>query len=355
MYSTRIVKAPEISQSPFRWVRDAVIVGFGDRLNRRRGLILGCLASFALLVMALNLAAGFAVAAALAVGVGLVSRTPIPLTDTLATAHLPDAASQYGRVCVCGSLGYVLTLLGIRALGVVDEQSSTSMAAVMIVPAVLTMATALALPGRSSAASSPSIAGGPLRAFNGVFWLFLLAAAMHHVGITSHYSFFSLYLHDVLDMKQAGWVWAIGSIFELPVIFFAGRILRATGLAAALIAATAAVSVRLAIYALAPTLPAVLAAQALHALTFGLHHVAAIELVRRQVPPERRGLAMALYMSVGIGLPSLIGSAAGGAVVERFGYTVLYLAYAIPPVIGIGCLAAVARRLPKSRLDNASE
>jgi PPP family 3-phenylpropionic acid transporter len=335
-----------------------VVCYLADRFGKRRALLVACLAVFAALMLLLN-ATGLplnatgtlAVTAALAAGVGFVSRTPIPLTDTLATHELPDPANQYGKVRVWGSLGYVATLLGIRALGLVDEQSSTSMAVAMAAPAVLAIFSTLPLPDRHRAADAHTAASAPGGGFDWVFWLFLLAAGLHQVGITAHYSFFSLYLHDVLGMGQGGWVWAIGSIFELPMIFFAGRILRALGLGWAMIAAMAAVSLRLTIYALLPVLTAVLAAQALHALTFGLYHVASIEFLRRKAPPGRRGLAMALYMSLVIGLPGLIGSSVGGTLIEHWGYRTLYLSYAIPPMLGVICLAAAAGRLP--RLDRA--
>jgi len=331
-------------------VAGPMVIGYlADRLGQRRALLMACLAAFAALMLPLNATSSLAVAAVLAGGVGFVGRTPIPLTDTLATHELPDPANQYGRVRVWGSLGYVLTLLGIRALGLVNEQSSTSMAIAMMVPAVLAIFSALPLPDHHRAVDTKAAAAGQAGAFDKVFWLFLLAAALHQVGITAHYSFFSLYLHDVVGMKQAGWVWALGSIFELPMIFFAGRVLRAVGLTAAMVAAMAAVSLRLAIYALVPVLAAVLAAQALHALTFGLFHVASIEFLRRKAPPARRGLAMALYMSLVLGLPNLIGSFAGGLVIEHFGYTVLYLSYAVPPLVGVACLAAVRRRMPPLR------
>ena len=328
-------------------VAGPMAVGYlADRLGRRRLLLGACLAAFAALMLALNSTSGLALAGVLAAGVGFVSRTPIPLTDTLATHELLDPANQYGRVRVWGSLGYVLTLLGIRALNLVNEGSSASMAAAMIAPAMLAMLTSRLLPDRhrhSQAQAAPPATG---RGFDGVFWLFLLGAALHQLGITAHYSFFSLYLHDVVGMKQAGWVWALGSIFELPVIVFGGRVLRRLGLAGAMVAAMAAVSLRLAIYALAPVLAAALAAQALHAMTFGLYHIASIEFLRRKVAPARRGLGMALYMSLVIGLPSMVGSSAGGWVVQEFGYAVLYLSYAAPPLLGIACILAIGRRMP---------
>jgi PPP family 3-phenylpropionic acid transporter len=146
-------------------------------------------------------------------------------------------------------------------------------------------------------------------------------------------------------MRQAAWVWAIGSAAEIPMVFFAGRIIRRLGLVSMLIVSMLAVSARLAVYALFPTLWAALPVQILHALAFGLFHPACIEFVRRSAPARRQGLAMALYTSLSIGLPSLVGSAMGGWIIERWGYAPLYLSYAAAPLVGVACLAATAKKM----------
>jgi len=336
-------------------VAGPLVIGYlADRLNRRRSLLVVCLAGFVLLVVIMNNSAGLAVMSALAIGLGMVCRTPIPLTDSLTIANLPDASRQYGQVRVWGSLGYIIALLGIRVLGLVDEQSSASLAVAMIVPAVITMLTSVSLPFETASADAES-ASDSHGGFDVVFWIFLLGAGLHQLGVTSHYSFFSLYLHDVLDMDQAGWVWAVGPIFELPVVFFAGRILKKTGLTAALMAAMAAASLRQVSYALMPITAVVVSSQALHALSFGLYHVASIEFIRRKAPPARGGLAMALYMSLAVGLPSLLGSAVGGTIIERFGYSAMYLSYAVPPLLGIMCIAGIARAMPAKISPQAGE
>jgi PPP family 3-phenylpropionic acid transporter len=85
--------------------------------------------------------------------------------------------------------------------------------------------------------------------------------------------------------------------------------------------------------------------QLVHALVFGLFHPACIEFVRRSAPARRQGLAMALYTSLAIGVPSLVGSTLGGWVIEHWGYSALYLSYAAAPLIGVACLAATAKKM----------
>ena len=110
-----------------------------------------------------------------------------------------------------------------------------------------------------------------------MFWIFLVAIALHQLGMTSYYSFFTLYLKDELGMQQAAWVWSIGAVAEIPMVLFAGRIIRRFGLAILLMVSMAAVSLRVGLLSLVPPLGVICLTQLLHAMTFGLLHVAAIE------------------------------------------------------------------------------
>ena len=92
----------------------------------------------------------------------------------------------------------------------------------------------------------------------------------------------------------------------------------------AIILGTAAIAVRLAVYALFPCPAGIVAAQLLHSLCFGLIHPAGVAFVALMVRPERRAAGMAAYMGLGVGLPAFAGSALGGLVVEAWGYRVLF-------------------------------
>jgi PPP family 3-phenylpropionic acid transporter len=295
----------------------------------------------------LNATDAFWTAAGLVVGIGFFWRPVIPLTDTLAAAELDDPTHQYGKVRIWGSIGFVVTLGAIRALELVDERSSTSMMTCVLVATALCLGGSLLLPERHHRHrdAGPPRAAGASGHFDAVFWLFLLVAAMHQWGMTAYYSFFTLFLREEVKMTHAAWVWAIGPASEVPLLFYGGRIIRRFGLRRMLTASMAAVSVRLVIFALVPSLWVILPVQLLHGMCFGLFHAASIEFVRRKVPASRRGLAMALYMALAMGLPAWLGSSLGGNVVEHWGFAALFATYAVAPILGIALAAAVGRKL----------
>jgi PPP family 3-phenylpropionic acid transporter len=321
-----------------------VLIGpLADRFGRKRTMILSVLAAAALLPL-LKATGSAWLAGVLLAGVGLSTSMLIPLTDTLAANELPDPAHNYGRVRIWGSLGFVFVLAAVGGTGLIDEHSPVSMLTAMLIGSALFLATTLAVPDRhrTVAARGPHDGGHP---FDAVFYLFLLVGAMHQFGMSGHYSFFTNYAEDVLKLPRGAWTWAIGSAAEIPFLFCGGWFLRRMGIRAMLFFSSLAVAIRIGTYALFPLKAAVLPIQLLHAPVFGLRHAASIEFLRRKAPAGRRGLAMALYMSLAIGVPNWLGSTVGGVIVEKWKYATLYMLYAIPPLIGALCVLAGGRKL----------
>jgi len=320
-----------------------ILIGhLADRFGRRQALLI-CLVLFVAMLIPLNTISVFAIAATFMAGMGFFSNAAIPLTDTAASAELPDPARNYGRVRIWGSIGFVVTLLVIRSFSLVDEGSSTSILTAILVGAGLCFGSSMFLPdGRR--ARDRAEAAGPKGHFDRVFWLFVLVVAFHQLAMSSYYYFFLKFLRAEVKMEQAAWVSSIGAIAEIPMLFCGGLLVRRLGIRKMLMLSMVGVSLRLAIYAAAPTLVAILPAQLLHGATFGLLHAASIEFLRRKIPAGRRGLAMAIYMSLGLGLPRFLGSSLGGIVVERWGYATLYALYTLPPLVSLACLALAGRR-----------
>jgi PPP family 3-phenylpropionic acid transporter len=113
-------------------------------------------------------------------------------------------------------------------------------------------------------------------------------------------------------------------------MLLAGRLLRAGVRPILLIAVSSfALIVRLLVYALVPTLGGAVVGQLFHALVYGIFHPAAIMFVSNNIAPDRRSVGMAMYTSIGNGLPTVLGSALGGYVIEWLGYGGLFASYTL--------------------------
>lgn len=92
--------------------------------------------------------------------------------------------------------------------------------------------------------------------------------------------------------------------------------------------------------ALSAELPPVLLLSAVRGVGFGLATVAGSALVAELVPRAQHGRAAGRY-GLAVGLPQLALLAAGVAVVERFGFTAVFVAAGVAPVLGALLVPAI--------------
>jgi predicted MFS family arabinose efflux permease len=105
------------------------------------------------------------------------------------------------------------------------------------------------------------------------------------------------------------------------------------------------------LYALSADLAPVLALSAVRGVGFGLATVAGSALVAELVPREQHGRAAGRY-GLAVGLPQLVLLAAGVAVVELFGFTAVFVAGGVGPVLG--ALLVPAIRMARARVQPAT-
>jgi MFS family permease len=91
---------------------------------------------------------------------------------------------------------------------------------------------------------------------------------------------------------------------------------------------------------LSADLAPVLAISAVRGAGFGLVTVAGSALVAELVPPAQHGRAAGRY-GLAVGLPQLVLLAAGLAVVDRFGFAVVFVAAGVLPLLGAALVPAI--------------
>jgi PPP family 3-phenylpropionic acid transporter len=159
----------------------------------------------------------------------------------------------------------------------------------------------------------------------------LVIIALNRISMSSVTSFFSLYLAEELKINAISLMNAIGAGSEFFAMILAGFLIQRKKVLPVqlLMISSVAMTVRLLIYALFPSYGGVLAAQLLHSLCYGFFHPAAIYFVARRVKRSHRTLGMSMYVSLGTGLPAVLGSILGGVVVQNHGYRVLFAGYSL--------------------------
>ncbi len=336
-------------------VAGPILVGsLADRLEHYRRFLALALAGAIACFVGLQLTPSMPAALALAAGLGFSYRSTIPILDALMGRVLRDPARQYGTTRVAGSMSFVVVSLVLQATGLVSGEAPVSvLVSFAALAAVAGLVSGVLPPAPRRPAGSPKAAGDG--GFGPRFWAVIGVIFLARFGMAAHYSFFSLFLSSRFGISTVSGVWAISAIAEIPAVLFSGRLLSRFSIRTLLAVSLAAITVRLSLYAVAASPALVIAAQALHALTFGTLHTTSVAWVNRSIPPSRRGLGMAIYNAIGLGLASFLASGAGGYVVERIGFPGLFLSYGALPLAGLAVLLGFGRRLLEPRAIRADD
>ncbi|MBA2963916.1 MULTISPECIES: MFS transporter [Ramlibacter] len=258
-----------------------------------------------------------------------------------AMAHLVAGDwGRYGRVRLCGSAGFMVTVLLAGAwferFGMGHFPGWTAVTLLGVLGCTLWLPDAREQPHAATARGAEPV--GPVLRRPVVRW-FLAALFFHVMAHYAIYGFFSLYL-DARGYGKAviGALWAVSVLVEIGWFFLQGRLMLATSMPRWLLACGVAMVARMAITAgAADWLAALVLAQVLHALTFATHHTACIAMVTRHFPGRLRGRGQGLFTLIGYGLGGVVGVVAGGAVVSRFGFATMFWMAAAVAALGALC------------------
>ncbi len=275
-------------------------------------------------------AAALASLIVLAIGV----KSIVPVVDTAATVAL-GSRGNYGLYRSAGSLSFVLLALFFQWQPFLPLSSPVSIAVWLAATTLFAVCFVPALPDRrpadSAAGAQADKSDRPsARSFvDGPFLIGLGMIALSRLSMTPINTFLSLFIVEELQWNAVAVMWALAAVVEIPVMIFSSRLIARFGSPFLLAVASSAVVLRLLLYAVFPNPTGVALGQLLHSLCFGLFHPAAVSFISTRVPPERRATGMAMYLSLGSGLPTFIGSSLGGVVVAEAGYRALFASFSL--------------------------
>ena len=278
-------------------------------------------------------------------------RSTASLLDAVTTIQI-GKTGNYGRIRVWGSISFIVVTLFLQITPFLRPDNARNIALWLTLTSAMSIVPLLLLPKASLNSSTEARIGVktgekglPIfsaHVLGGLGIIFMISFSMSAV-----FSYFPLYLIEVLEWDVVGLMFAIGATSEIPVIFFSAALLRRFGPLPLLAVSAAGVSLRLLIWAFLPFGPFILASQLLHALCFGTFFPAMVYFVAGIFPPKNRGKGMSLFIALGTGLPSLLGTLAGGAILEAragaAGFRTLFILYAA--IAGLGVLVYGAMRL----------
>lgn len=243
----------------------------------------------------------------------------LPQFEVITLAHLREQAARYTQIRLWGSIGFILSVVG---LGVLFERYSMALYPWLLWAIIASIALSSCwvpdaqpqvvlrdtqVSGFAAQLRQPGVLG------------FYLCVALMQLSHGPYYTFISIHLeHLGYTRGMIGGLWALGVLAEVLLFIYIPRLLQRVSLRQLLLASFLLASLRwLLLGFFAEHLSVLLFAQLLHAATFGSFHAAAILFVQRSFGPQQQGQGQALYAALtGVG-------GAAGALYAGYSWTLL--------------------------------
>ncbi|MBI4966616.1 MAG: MFS transporter [Rhodospirillales bacterium] len=315
-----------------------------DRLGRRRHpmILLGVasLVAYALF----PLVHGFWAILALNILASALFAAIMPLGENVTMLAAGRHGFQYGRVRLWGSLAFIVCAwAGGHAVGLLGTGSVLPMVILSLfaLVAVIALLPEIATPPASSGETNGAETLGQLLA-DPAFRLFLLTGCLIQIGHMIYYGFATLHWRAAgHDEGTIGLLWAEGVLAEVVLFLFGGRVLSRLGPARLMLLAALGGVVRWTVVGMTTALPALLAVQTLHALTFGAMHLGAMHFLAKAVPAKLSARAQGFYSSITMGVAPGLAMLASGALYAALGGKAFLVAAAVTLLAALAAMALI--------------
>lgn len=269
----------------------------------------------------------------------------LPLMEATTLDHLGERGSDYGRIRLWGSIGFIAAVIGVG--WVLDRTGVGTLLWLVGGSMVGILAFCWRIPEakRERATGSEQPIGQILRRPEVMALIggcFLMAVAHG-----PYYTFFSIHLvNHGYNKTMVGWMWALGVIAEIAVFAGLPWLYRSIRLESLLAASFALATLRFVLIGWLVEHSAVLiVAQLLHAASFGTFHAAALALVHRVFRGRNQARGQAVYSSLSFGLGGTLGGLGSGYSWQWLGPGVTFSLAAACALLG---LIVVVRWRPRA-------
>ncbi len=326
----------------FVTVAATIAVGWiAQRVAGTRGLMMALLTGALAMVIAYEFSYGFWPNLIVTMIWGAMWHPLLSLGDGNAVAVTRERGIDYARVRVWGSVTFIS---GALAAGIaVDRWGPPWVLYLLGIGVVLTIPAALWLP--TPASRSASADRGKVRAAEllskPTFVLFLVACGFCQASHAVLYSFGTLSWRAAgIDDVVISLLWGESVLVEIGLFMIGGALTARFGAVGMLALGAGGALIRWAAMPwLGTDVAALVVLQALHALTFGATHLAAMAFLRQAIPTHAMPLAQSLYYGLASGLVIAVVFQVSGTLYARFGGDAFF---AMAALAGISLLATIA-------------
>lgn len=298
-----------------------------DSVSRSKSLLPLAAALALIIFSSLFWTADFVWLASAMVGFSFFWNATLPNMEATTLNFLGDRWHRYGVVRLWGSVGFIVL---VWSMGwVIDAHGvSTVLSAICVCLAAMWLSV-VSIPDRAPSPLRQETAGGH-PALKPQVIAFLLCCMLMQASHAPFYAFFTLYLEAYgYQGSLIGGLWALGVVAEILVFLNMHRLFSRFRFATLLQFSFAVAVLRWVLVAAFPQyLSVLLFAQLLHAVTFGVYHASAIQLIHRFFRSRHQHRGQALYSSMSFGIGGALGSLYSGYLWAHAGPNSIFVAAA---------------------------
>jgi PPP family 3-phenylpropionic acid transporter len=305
-----------------------------DHLGRRAGVVQLAALGSALSFCGFFFTHDFLPLVALMALVWFFWSAALPLVEAMTLDRLAGRTERYGRVRLWGSVGFIVSVMGLGAL--LDHLPLVTVlwGCLLILASVL--ASAMSLEDTKVGAGGTALPVGERLRRPEVLAL-LAACFLMSVAHGPLYVFFSIHLVEHgYDKMAIGLYWSLGVVAEILVFMTMPRLLQRFSLRRILLASFALAIVRfLLIGWAADQAMLLLLAQVFHGATFGAFHAGSMAVLIRWFEPAQQARAQGVYGSISFGAGGLAGGLMSGMAWDSLGSGMTYTLSALFAASGL--------------------
>ncbi len=263
--------------------------------------------------------------------------------DSATMFMLGDQKDLYGRVRLGGTIGYGIAAAVAGAYVQNNGLRYAFWGGALLLFLVLLVSQKLAFGAGHASASIARGLGGLLSDKRWI--LFLTLALAGGFALAANNTYYFPYLKE-LGTPEAlmGLALTIGTLSEIPVLFFGNRLLQRFTANGLLLLAMIITGLRLVALALVRTPDAALLLQLINGLTYPAMWIAGVAYADQYAPPGMRSTAQGLFGAMVFGLGAAVGGFVGGPLLENWGGQAMFLIYGVIVLAVVAVVALLQQR-----------
>jgi len=266
---------------------------------------------------------------------GFFWNASLPQFEALTLNHLSNNISRYSLIRLWGSIGFIIAVVAIPTLLSYLGSYELSGAILLLFIAIALSTTLIhdkahVTPHHMQSETLWHVLKQP------IIIALLLACILQQGSHGAYYTFFSLYLDDHhYSANFIGFLWALGVLAEIGLFLCIQPLMRYFSAYTLFSISVLITAMRWLILAYAVDQIAVLIfSQLLHAVSYGLFHASAIQIIHVYFPHRLQGRGQALYAGLSFGVGGAIGSLGSGYIWEHWGASQTFIIAAGVAFIG---------------------